>query len=112
MDEFYKSGDKLGFEFAKFPKYLLLPPYCRLSNNAKLLYVLMLDRLSLSLKNDWADVDGRIYIFYSREQMMQDLNISSKSTIIKAVNELIAIKLISEEYFSFGFPKMIFISKI
>ena len=44
-----------------------------LSNDAKLLYGLMLDRMSLSMKNGWKDKEDRTYIVYTVEQIAEDL---------------------------------------
>ena len=44
-----------------------------LSCEAKLLYGLMLDRLSLSMKNGWLDDEDRAYIYYTLENIVEDL---------------------------------------
>ncbi len=45
-----------------------------LSTDAKLLYGLMLDRMGLSAKNGWYDDLGRVYIYYTLEEIQEDLN--------------------------------------
>ena len=49
---------------------------------AKVLYGLMLDRMSLSIKNRWFDEEDRAYIFFSVEEIMEMLNCGRN----KAVN--------------------------
>ena len=45
-----------------------------LSSDAKVLYGLMLDRMSLSIKNNWIDEEDRVYIIFTLEQVMQYMN--------------------------------------
>ena len=58
------------------PQYL---PYARfllninLSHTAKLLYTLLLDRATLSQKNNWVDSQGRIYVVYPLSHLAKDL---------------------------------------
>ena len=46
-----------------------------------MLYGLMLDRMSLSVKNQWMDEEGRAYIYYSLEDIMDALECSNKKAI-------------------------------
>ena len=64
------------------PQYL---PYARflldtdLSHTAKLLYTLLLDRATLSQKNNWMDAQGRIYVVYPLSKLSKDLRYSVSS---------------------------------
>ena len=58
-----------------------------LSNDAKTLYALMLDRMSLSLANEWLDEDGKVYINYSVEDIMNTLN-CGKTKAVALLKEL------------------------
>ena len=58
-----------------------------LSSDAKLLYGLMLDRMSLSIKNGWFDNDNRAYIIYTIDNIMEDLG-CGKDKAVKVVAEL------------------------
>lgn len=70
------------------PKILIKDDYFRqLSSDAKLLYGLMLDRMALSIKNEWRDESNRVYIIYAVESVMEDLG-CSKPTAIKIMKEL------------------------
>ena len=54
------------YAFYRIPKILITDPYFKyLSTDAKLLYGLMLDRLSLSMKNNWIDERNRVYIYFT-----------------------------------------------
>ena len=53
------------YAFYRIPKQLISDPRFRsISTDAKLLYGLMLDRMSLSVKNGWMDDRGRVYIYF------------------------------------------------
>ena len=45
-----------------------------LSTDAKLLYGLLLNRTGVSAKNGWLDEFGRVYIYYTIDEIMMDLN--------------------------------------
>ncbi len=49
-----------------------------LSAESKTLYGIMLDRVSLSVKHNWIDEGGRVYIIYTIEQIMADLSCGNK----------------------------------
>ena len=74
LDYFY-GGESEQFSYYRIPRLLVTgSQFKNLSTDAKLLYGLMLDRMSLSAKNGWYDHKGRVYIYYSMEEVMTDLN--------------------------------------
>ena len=76
------------YSFYRIPKLLFSDKHFRkLSNDAKVLYGLMLDRMSLSIKNGWKDDLDRTYIIYTIEQITEDLG-CSRDKAIKAAAEL------------------------
>ena len=82
--------------FLMFPLFLLAnSKYNSLSNEAKLLYMLMKERLSLSIKNNWVDGDGNPYIILTIERMKEILH-KSKTPVINAKDELINANLIHQ----------------
>ena len=61
---YHLGMDAEQYAFFRIPKLLITEPYFRwLSTDAKLLYGLMLDRMSLSMRNGWMDDDGHVYIY-------------------------------------------------
>ena len=68
--------------FVPLPKFILRTG---LSLNAKLLYGLLLNRSTLSQKNNWADERGRVYVTYTVREMAEDLDrgISTVKTSLK-----------------------------
>ena len=70
------------FQFYRIPRRLILGVEFRfLSTDAKLLYGLMLDRMGLSAKNGWYDDLGRVYIYYTLEEVQTDLNCGHNKAI-------------------------------
>ena len=65
---YHLGMDAEQYAFFRIPKLLITEPYFRrLSTDAKLLYGLMLDRMSLSMRNGWMDDDGHVYIYFTLE---------------------------------------------
>ena len=92
----YKVNEVLDNVFYQIPKELLVNPiYNNLDSNSILLYGLLLDRLSVSMKNKWIDKDGNVYIIYSRKDAQKMLKLSDKP-ITKAFRQLEEAKLIYE----------------
>ena len=86
--KYFHSDDVERYSFYRIPKQLFtLDPFKRLSSGAKILYALMLDRVSLSLKNNWIDNDKRVYIYFSVEDVMAQLD-CGKNKAIKCLKEL------------------------
>lgn len=91
---YYYGQEAEQFTFYRLPKALITDPrFNDVSNNAKLLYGLMLDRMSLSAKNGWFDEENRVYIKYAVATIMEDLN-CSKPTAVGMIRELQNIGLI------------------
>ena len=91
---YYYGQEAEQFTFYRLPKALITDPrFNDVSNNAKLLYGLMLDRMSLSAKNGWFDEENRVYIKYAVATIMEDLN-CSKPTAVGMIKELQNIGLI------------------
>lgn len=80
IDYFY--GDEAEqFSYFRIPRLLVTSPRFRgLSTEAKLLYGLLLDRMALSMKNGWLEKDGRVFIYYSIDEICKDLNCASEKT--------------------------------
>ena len=71
----YKANEYLENIFYQIPKELFINPYYKdLSSDSKLLYDLLLDRLSISMKNGWIDENGNIFLIFSRKETEERLN--------------------------------------
>lgn len=76
------------YSFYRIPKVLFTDDFFKsLSCEAKVLYGLMLDRMSLSVKNRWFDEEDRVYIIFTVEETMEMMN-CSKPKAVKIISEL------------------------
>lgn len=99
------------FSFIRVPKELMTnPEYKDLSAESKLLYGVLLDRVSLSRKNNWVDDLGRIFIIYTRKDIMDIMGAGEKK-ITKLFNELREKKLIEEKRQGLQKPNLIYVGK-
>ena len=100
------------FSFYRIPKALFTDSYFKdLSSDAKILYGLMLDRMSLSIKNQWFDDKNRAYIYFSIEDIMELLN-CGRNKAIKSMRELddeTGIGLIEKRRQEFGKVNVIYV---
>ena len=69
--DYYYGTEAEQYSFYRVPKALLTDPrYKGVSIEAKVLYGLLLDRMSLSVRNGWMDKDRRVYIYFTQEDAM------------------------------------------
>ena len=86
--DYYYGAESEQFSFFRIPRLLFKDErFKTLSCEAKLLYGLMLDRLSLSRNNGWFDEQGRVYINYLLEHICIDMGFG-KDKAVKILKEL------------------------
>ena len=107
-DYFYEEQSEQ-FVFYKVPKVLCTEEEFRnLSSDAKLLYGLLLDRVSLSQRNAWIDKDGRVYVIYTIENIKYALNCGDKKAV-RLLMELENHGLIEKKKHGQGKPSTIYV---
>lgn len=110
--DYYYGIEAEQFSFYRVPRLLIKDERFKgLSSDAKLLYGLMLDRMSLSMKNGWLDDENRAYIIYTVDAIMEDLG-CSKPTCTKIMRELDSengIGLIEKKRRWLGKPDIIYV---
>ena len=90
--DYYYGLESEQFSFYRVPRMLVKDPRFKgLSSDAKLLYGLMVDRMSLSRKNGWLDSENRAYIIYTIDNIMDDLG-CGKEKAVKILAELDSVK--------------------
>lgn len=105
----YSAGEVKRNLFYKFPKYLLLDPeYKGLSANAKITYMVLLDRHQLSIKNGMVDNKGHVYLILSRAELQSLVGVS-ENIAMRIMNELKAIGLVEETRRGQGKPNLIYL---
>ncbi len=109
MFEYYYGNEAEQFSFLRVPKFLFThETFVSMSCDAKILYSLMLDRMSLSVKNSWLDEENRVYIIFTQEEARQCMNIGNDKCV-KIFKELEEIGLISRKNRGMGRPALIYV---
>ena len=110
--DYYYGIEAEQFSFYRVPRLLIKDERFKgLSSDAKLLYGLMLDRMSLSMKNGWLDDENRAYIIYTIDNIREDLG-CSKEKAVKVLAELDANKgigLVEKIRRGLGKPDIIYV---
>lgn len=91
--------------YLPYPRFLLKMD---ISQTAKLLYALLLDRSALSQKNGWQDDDGRIYTVYPVAEIAEVLDKGS-TTVKGALNELDAAGLLERKRAGFSAANRLYV---
>ena len=110
MFDYFYGAQAEQFSFYRVPKVLFTrEQFKQLSAEAKILYGIMLDKLDLSVKNKWGDEKGRVYIIYTIEQIMADMNCADQKAT-KLLDELEKkCGLIERKRQGLGKPNLIFV---
>lgn len=90
MERYFTIYDEVQEQFIKFPKIFLLEEskYFELSTMSKLIYTILADRNSVSVKNKWVDDEKRVYFLYRQEDLCKVLKIKHPATLRKYLKEL------------------------
>lgn len=109
MFDYYYGNEAEQFSFLRVPKFLFThKTFASMSCDAKILYSLMLDRMSLSVKNNWLDEENRVYIIFTQDEARQCMNCGNDKCV-KIFNELEEIGLISRKKRGMGRPALIYV---
>ncbi|MCM1221931.1 MAG: replication initiator protein A [Lachnospiraceae bacterium] len=80
--QYFYDSPKGRYTFYRIPKQLFSDKcFSTLSADAKLLYGILLDRMELSVQNDWKDSIGRIYIYYPVEEIKRTFCCSNDKAV-------------------------------
>ena len=111
-DEFFGIEESEQYAFYRVPKLLFTSDrFWNLSTDAKMLYGLLLDRMALSQKNGWVDEQGRVYIIYTVENIMQSLSCGNKKAIQLLAELENKANLILRKKQGLGKPNLIYVKK-
>ena len=103
--QFLRSDSNL-LPYMAYPRFLL---DVDISETAKLVYMLLLDRARLSMRNqDWQDEIGRVFVLYTIPAMAKDIG-KGETTVKKALNQLVRQNLIMKQSQGAGLPNKIYI---
>ena len=108
--EYFYGAQAEQFSFYRIPKALFTEPNFReLSTDAKVLYGILLDRMSLSLKNQWLDAQNKVYIIFTVEEIMDALNCANQKAMRLMVELEKQAGLIERKRQGLGRPNLIYV---
>ena len=108
MAETYFKNEIEKFQYFQLPKWLFKEPYKKLSNNAKIMYALLYNRLDLSLESKWHDRNGQVFVYFTTAEFCKELGCSEK-TVTKIKKELVTSGLLREERQGLTKPNRLYI---
>lgn len=115
MYEFYYGTEAEQFNFIKIPRAFFTDKerFGNLSNEAKIMYSLLLDRMNLSMKNGWLDEHNRVYIIYTIDEIAETMGCGTNLAvrILKELDDENGIGLIHKKRRGFGLPTLIYVKK-
>ena len=107
--DYYYGSQADQFSFIRIPRVLLKDPaFANLSVYAKMLYSVLLDRMSLSSKNGWFDEENRVYIVYPIIEAQEDLGIGKKKAM-EVISELVKFGLLEKKRRGQGLPSLLYV---
>ena len=109
----YKANECFNYLYYQIPMELFFNKKykVKIKSDAKILYFFLLNRLSLSAKNNWIDEKGNVFLIFTRKEVQEKLDLSDK-TVTKAFNQLKDCKLIHEKKQGANKPNLIYVGKI
>ena len=108
--EYFYGAQAEQFSFYRIPKALFTEPNFReLTTDAKVLYGILLDRMSLSLKNQWLDAQNKVYIIFTVEEIMDALNCANQKATRLMVELEKQAGLIERKRQGLGRPNLIYV---
>lgn len=107
--DYYYGSQADQFSFIRIPRMLLTEKLFEdLTLQSKMLYSILLDRMTLSMKNGWFDDENRAYIIYPISEIMSDLGFSKKKAM-DYLAELQLFGLVEKKKRGFGLPSIIYV---
>lgn len=110
--EYFYGKQSEQYAFYRIPKLLFTDSrFETLSTDAKLLYGMLIDRMELSLKNGWIDERGRIYIYFTVDEVMERFHCASGKAVkfIAELDNKKGIGLIETVRQGLGKPNIIYV---
>ena len=110
--DYFTGMEAEQYSFYRVPKVLFTEPcFKALSCEAKVLYGLMLDRMSLSIKNRWLDSEDKVYIIFTVEEIAELMNCGTQKAVklVKELDSNNGIGLIEKKRLGLGKPNVIYV---
>ena len=111
--DYYYGAEAEQFTFIRVPKVLFTDKehFGSLSNEAKLMYGLLLERMSLSRKNNWIDDENRVYIIFLIEEIEEIMDVCHDKAlnILKELDDVNGIGLVKKKRRGLGLPSILYV---
>lgn len=108
MGHRYSCDDSIKYRYYQIPKALLTPEYTQLTNDDRVVYAILSDRLQLSRKNGWVNARRELYIYFSADRLSERLGVSRK-TVYRIFRHLKDAGLLEVERQGLGKPNQLYV---
>ena len=109
---YYYGKEAENFSFFRIPKLLFTDPiFAKLSSDAKVLYGILLDRMNLSMKNNWIDEENKVYIIFTIEEIAEIMCCATQKAtkILQELDDKKGIGLIEKKRLGLGKPNILYV---
>lgn len=111
--DYYYGAESEQFSFVRVPRVLFTDKehFGSLSNDARILYGFLLERMSLSRKNEWIDDENRVYIIFSIEEIEETMGVCHEKAlnILKELDDDKGIGLVKKKRRGLGLPSILYV---
>lgn len=109
---YYYGKEAEQFSFFRIPKLLFTDPiFSKLSSDAKVLYGILLDRMNLSMKNNWIDEENKVYIIFTIEEIAEIMCCATQKAtkILQELDDKKGIGLVEKKRLGLGKPNILYV---
>ena len=109
---YYYGKEAEQFSFFRIPKLLFTDEAFKdLSSDAKVLYGILLDRMSLSMKNNWIDEENKVYIIFTIEEIAEIMSCATQKAtkILQELDDKKGIGLVEKKRLGLGKPNILYV---
>ena len=111
--DYYYGAESEQFSFVRVPRVLFTDKeyFGSLSNDARILYGFLLERMGLSRKNEWIDDENRVYIIFSIEEIEETMGVCHEKAlnILKELDDDKGIGLVKKKRRGLGLPSILYV---
>lgn len=109
---YYYGKEAESFSFFRIPKLLFTDStFSKLSSDAKVLYGILLDRMNLSIKNNWIDEENKVYIIFTIEEIAEIMCCATQKAtkILQELDDKKGIGLVEKKRLGLGKPNILYV---
>lgn len=109
---YYYGKEAEQFSFFRIPKLLFTDSiFASLSSDAKVLYGILLDRMNLSMKNNWIDEENKVYIIFTIEEIAEIMCCATQKAtkILQELDDKKGIGLVEKKRLGLGKPNILYV---